>query len=193
MHVSLRLIGLLVGAALLGCDAPPPPSPASPGEETELAGQPTSRPTSRPSKAKSAGDCVGSCSVALDEHPDLSSTAYHDLLKRFGEQPGSGKSEALETLLFHHARTNELLLQHGTAELDPKRAALLTREAGRTHAWLDVRVIDQRGSERIRLKPTRVPLGIKQHLWPEDRVALQPVEVSGTVKRVGLDHLWTRL
>ena len=32
----------------------------------------------------------------------------------------------------------------------------------------------------------------KKHLRGKTE-ALQPVELSGTIKRVGLDHLWTRL
>ena len=41
--------------------------------------------------------------------------------------------------------------------------------------------------------PTRVALDRKQHLWPTLIEGLPRFEiVSGKVKRVGLEHLWTR-
>ena len=70
---------------------------------------------------------------------------------------------------------------------------MLERELDRRHALLSVRLVDAAGKERLRLGPTRVPLGEKQHRLAEDTTDLQAPEVSGTVRRVGLHHLWTRL
>ena len=53
--------------------------------------------------------------------------------------------------------------------------------------------MDERGVERLRLGNRRVPLGVKKHLLPADPGDLPPPEISGTVRRVGLHHLWTRL
>ena len=49
--------------------------------------------------------------------------------------------------------------------------------------------------ERIRLRPNHVLMDHKQHLFPAaaDLIRMQELEVSGTVRRVGLDHLWTRI
>ena len=48
------------------------------------------------------------------------------------------------------------------------------------------------GQVRVHLPEQRVALDEKQHIETENDLA-QHVEYSGTVKRVGLDHLWVRL
>lgn len=201
--LPLLAAGLFLGTGvLLAGDGPAKPATkTTKKKKTSKPAKPALPPTSRPvPKKKTAkpdeegqGSCVGSCSAVKDDHPDLPTHRYHELIAQFAKQPLSEKSKALETLLFHHARAQTLLADHGAPGLDEKRRALLARELKRTHAWLEARLIDEHGVVRVHLKPTRVPLGIKQHLWPKDVVAIQPTEVSGTVKRVGLYHLWTRL
>ena len=56
-----------------------------------------------------------------------------------------------------------------------------------------MRLVDDDGDERLLLSPTRVPLGVKQHLFPDRAVGFDPPEVSDTVRRVGEHHLWARL
>ena len=51
--------------------------------------------------------------------------------------------------------------------------------------------IDEDGVERIRLRPSRVALGKKQHLHAQDRVDIQPVEFSGTVNENVITGQWT--
>ena len=77
--------------------------------------------------------------------------------------------------------------------LDPLRHMLLEEELSRRTARLEVRFVNDADVERLRLEPTLVPLGVKQHLHPQHTLDLQPPEISGTVRRVGLRHLWTRL
>jgi len=104
----------------------------------------------------------------------------------------SGASEALEALLFHGASTLSLLDNLG-GDLDAEREAFLRTELAHTRAILDVRIVDEFGTERLHLGETSIPLGEKQHLHPHETTSLQPPEVSGTVHRVGLEHLWARL
>jgi hypothetical protein len=148
-----------------------------------------------PSEAAQSEDCVGSCAFAHDAPPELDADRYRALLKAFAEEPMAAGSEALEELLFHHVAARPLMERLGTDPLDPERAEFLRRELSRERAWIDVRVVDAKGVERIRLRPQHVLMDHKQHLFPAeaDRVQIQELEVSGTVRRVGLDHLWTRL
>jgi hypothetical protein len=137
--------------------------------------------------------CATGCSAATAGTSALSPREYERLLEDFAGEPADGRSAALEALLFHGAQTLALLDGRGTGALDGTRAQLLRRELTRTHAWLDVRLIDDEGVERLRLGRRRIPLGRKQHLWPRHTRDLQPPEISGTVRRVGLRHLWARL
>ena len=111
-------------------------------------------------------NCATGCSVASDGSPELSADEFEHQLRRFGRAPlvpelsGAGV-EALETLLFHgeHART--LVDRLGTWALSPEHDALLRAELARTHVLLEVRMVADDGTERLRLEPRRVPLGIK--------------------------------
>ena len=99
----------------------------------------------------------------------------------------------LETLLFHRREVGAWLDSPAAADLPPARRSFLERELARDRARIELRVVDADGRERLRLDPTDVRLGKKAHLHPEHTLDLQPPEVAGTVERVGLTHLWTRL
>jgi hypothetical protein len=181
--ISCAVVMLLAGALWMGGGsgkAAPAPAPY------------LEQPTSRPTEGVDPADCVGSCSAVPDGHPSLTSERFSKLVGAFAGEPRTADSPALEDLLFHHVAARRLLGERGAKPLDFARESLLRRELARTHALLEVRVRDREGKLRLTLKPTRVELGVKQHLFPPV-VDLQPVEVSGTVKRVGLDHLWVRL
>ena len=119
----------------------------------------------------------------------LTRAEFRVLLAQFAAVPVGCESDALDALLFHGARTRTLVAQsHGLAA---SHRAYLERELSRDHARLSVRVVAEDGTERIRLD-RRVPLDIKQHLHGTTR-GLQNPEISGTVRRVGLDYVWGRL
>lgn len=136
--------------------------------------------------------CVGSCSAVSDGPSKSSPAKIRTWLREFASQPLSSESPALEALLFHREATKLQLFSSEALALDPKRQGLLERELKRDTAYLEVRVRDAAGRVRLRLPETRVALDEKQHLETENDLA-QHVEYSGTVKRVGLDHLWVRL
>jgi hypothetical protein len=146
-----------------------------------------------PEQATDPAACVAGCGAAKDHPAPLSEATFHRLMKRFANEPVAEGSPALEALLFHHQDARGLLARRGPGPLDPGRYEALERELAREHAWIDVRVVDADGVERVRLGPHRVPLGIKQHIHPARITRLQPLEISGTVRRVGLYHLWSRL
>lgn len=146
-----------------------------------------------PASDAAAKSCGPGCASANDAPGQLSTDEIERLLLRFAAEPMAPGSEALEGLLFAHHQVEPLLKARKTLPLDAKREAFIRRELAKSHAWLDMRIVDAQGVERVRLGAIRVELGVKQHVAPSRLVRLQPLEVSGTVRRVGLDHLWTRL
>jgi len=136
--------------------------------------------------------CVGSCSAVSDGPSKSDPAKIRGWLADYATQPMSSESPALEALLFHREATKLQLLSLEALSLDDARAAFLERELQRATAFLEVRVRDAAGQVRIHLPERRVALDEKQHLETENDLA-QHVEYSGTVKRVGLDHLWVRL
>ena len=137
--------------------------------------------------------CATGCSAVPATIGSLDGPEIERLLSEFVGGPASEENQALETLLFHGAQVKDLWETLDRSALDAERGAFLRRELARTHARLDVRFVDDRGVERLRLGDQRVPLGIKEHLFPIDTQGFQPPEISGTVRRVGLKHLWARL
>ena len=136
--------------------------------------------------------CASGC--ALSRHPTdkLSLKRFHQLTRQFSTAPLQGTSPPLEELLFYGPQTRQLIESFGVAALDTNRAGFLCDELKRTHARISLRVIDSNGDIRTWLKPTRVPLD-RRHVFEMETKNLQPLVTSGTVKRVGLDHLWVRL
>ncbi len=136
--------------------------------------------------------CASGC--ALSNHPTakLSAQAFHELLSEFANGPISEDSKALEALLFYGSQTKRLVDADGTFPLDERRAAFLSRQLLQNHAVVSFRIIDRHNAIRATLRPTLVPLDIR-HEFQVDGNRLQPMEASGTVKRVGLHHLWTRI
>lgn len=179
---SLALAGSALVAVVVWCG----------GERSKLPPLALEPP---PEASADRKDCVGSCAFVHDAPPELDAARYQALVKAFASEPMAAGSEALEEILFHHVAARALVARLGTDPLDPERAAFLRRELGQERAWIDMRVVDADGVERIRLRPNHVLMDHKQHLFPAaaDLVRMQELEVSGTVRRVGLDHLWTRL
>lgn len=141
--------------------------------------------------------CATGCAAVRDSGEAPTSGELAALFERAHAGPWSGANLALETLLFHGAETRAWLgdrdtYAHSLAE--QRFGERLDAELARQHAQLEVRFRTETGRTVLQLEPTRVPLGVKQHLWTADVDGdLQVPEISGTVRRVGLDHLWTRL
>ena len=136
--------------------------------------------------------CVGSCSAVSDGPSKSHPAKIRGWLADYANQPMSRESPALEALLFHREATKLELSSFEALALDDTRATFLERELQRASAFLEVRVRDAAGQVRVHLPEQRVALDEKQHIETENDLA-QHVEYSGTVKRVGLDHLWVRL
>lgn len=136
--------------------------------------------------------CASGC--ALSRHPTgtLTRSRFQKLVRQYASEVAEDASPPLEELLFYGPQTTRLVESTGAGELSPDRAEFLERQLKRTHAKISLRVIDINGEIRTWLKPTRVPLD-RRHVFEMETRNLQPLITSGTVKRVGLDHLWVRL
>jgi hypothetical protein len=137
--------------------------------------------------------CASGCSYDQSPMKRLTSEEYHSLINQYAVQPMDGTSLALETLL-HYGRQTRLMIAHeGTAPLDPARDQFLRNELRKTHVYVEIKLEDEYGNIRGSLPPTIVPLD-RRHAFDVEMHDVQPIEEStGTVKRVGLDYLWTRL
>lgn len=175
---TLAAAGLLIGVLGTGFKASASPSPGGPTADG---------PTGEPAEGEV---CTTGCQSL--EPTALDRDAYLDLIRRFSKEEALD-GIAFETLLFHGDATRARLAAEGTPGLDSERAGRLKAELERSHARLSVRFVDAGGGERLTLDSALVPLGLKRHLWPRETVDLRPPEVSGTLQRVGVKHLWSRL
>ncbi|MDH3719031.1 MAG: hypothetical protein OES79_13015 [Planctomycetota bacterium] len=136
--------------------------------------------------------CASGCAASRHPTEELTEARFHELIARYADEPVSEESLALETLLYFGRQTREMLARVETLPLDPRRARVLARELAITHARIAIRVVDQDGEIRTWLPPTSIPFD-RRHVFDMETHNVQPLVTSGTVKRVGLYHLWTRL
>jgi hypothetical protein len=137
--------------------------------------------------------CASGCAANNHPTPPLLKDEFHRLMGLYSQEPMSDKSEGLEYLLYY-GRQSQLFLDHlGRGPLDAERETFLRRELGREHVYVELRIVDEAGVVRLWNKPARVPLDVRYGFDFQTK-DLQPIEEStGTVKRVGLYHLWQRI
>lgn len=168
------------------------PLPALPNT-TQEADQDTDQGEARREKPFAGSVCsIGGCSIGHHSIPALAPSTFRTLLEQFNDQPISARSDAFERLLFYGRQTRAYINQTGTPKLGQRRTTVLKNELSRTHALVSLRITDQRGNNRVRLQNKRVPLGESKHFRMRDTTNLKPPELSGTVYRVGVRHLWAR-
>ncbi len=135
------------------------------------------------------GGCNTVCS--LDQAPKLTLTdeELSSLLADWAKEEMRAPTLALETLLFHADSTMILLGGH---KLSAERRAFLETEISRDRVIVEMRIVDDKGDVRGELTPEIVALSQKQHLDFEETGSLGALVTAGQVKRVGLEHLWSR-
>ncbi len=136
--------------------------------------------------------CASGCAASNHPTPLLVKDEFVKLINDYATQPMTEDSPALEALLYYGRQTEMYLDRVGADALDDQRLAFLQRELTRTHAYVSFRVVDDDGVIRVYLPPTRVALDIR-HEFTMDTHELQPLITSGTIKRVGLYHIWQRI
>ncbi len=140
------------------------------------------------------GDQVCASGCAASRHPTktLTKPEFLRFIEAVSKRPLDADNKAYESLLYYGRQSLRMLNQHGVGRLAPLVEAQLRGELERTHVFISLRVIDEHGEIRTWLEPTRVPLD-RRHEFTMETNRLPQLITSGTVKRVGLDHLWTRL
>ncbi|MCA9213071.1 MAG: hypothetical protein KDB27_08400 [Planctomycetales bacterium] len=139
--------------------------------------------------------CASGCAVSRHPTDTLTPERFHQFAERF-DQPGDLASDhkrldALDSLLYYGPQTSHMLLQFPNAISD-RNADVLREHLSVTHVRLSIRVVDEAGTIRSWIPPTRVPFD-RRHVFQMETERLQPHVTSGTVKRVGVDRLWARL
>ncbi|MCP4804601.1 MAG: hypothetical protein GY913_07210 [Proteobacteria bacterium] len=148
---------------------------------------------SAPSGSVDPADCKTTCSLGdhvEDDHLDHGQIGA--LFEMWNEQPVGEPTIELETLLFYAPDVLEHLAERGSPELDTVHQAFLTRELARDRATMEMRLLAEDGTVRGTLVARDIPLKEKQHITFEGTGSLGHLETGGKVKRVGLDHLWSR-
>lgn len=153
--------------------------------------------------------CASGCAPSSHPTDELSRVRFRGLLEQYATGPLDGTNLALETLLYYGPQSAAHLTamqaesnSEGEAEgkeaseleslLKPSQITFLEQQLRRNKVSVEVRIVDEHGQVRADLPATSVPLD-RRHVFELDEHGIQPMVVSGTVKRVGLDHLWTRL
>ncbi len=158
----MRLLAIALAAALIGV-----PGPAA------------------------AADCSTDGCTPGDEK-GLDPASFDRLLEDWNDEAMTAASLPLETLLFHGERTRALLATVSDDALSPERRAFLERELDRDSVTVEMRLVDAKGRVRGEAGAQDIPLVKGRRLAFEGTGDLGFLITGGKVKRVGLDHLWSR-
>lgn len=140
------------------------------------------------------GDQICASGCAASRHPTQSLTRDHfqRLLVECTYEPMDQTNNALEELMYFGSQTRKMIQAHGVGQLDSQRAEFLWEQLKFDKAKVSIRVLDESGNVRTWVEPTVVPFD-RRHVFEMQTNNVQPLVTSGTVKRVGLNHIWARL
>lgn len=147
------------------------------------------QPASRSAAPRSAAPpaCSSSCATASTSSPAATDREVRAWLAGYAKAPFRNAGPDLETLLFHATVVRDALWRGVGGALPDAHLQFLNRELAITSATVGLRVVEPDGTERTWLNRTGVPFDEKSHLHAPS------CEVSITLKRVGLHHIWARL
>ena len=137
--------------------------------------------------------CASGCALSRHPTPELSQEKFDQLLKAYSQEEMSEESQALEELLFYGTQTKSFLSASDKQNLDTERLTFLENELQKERVVAEFRIIDEEDSVRVSLPPTTVNLDRRYVFEPLHTENFQPPEASGTIKRVGLNHVWQRI
>lgn len=138
--------------------------------------------------------CASGCAVSRHPTKALSVKEFNRLAAAYqmdGVSEDTTSSLAFDSLLYYGRQTTRMLDRFPGAIAGAHLRRLRT-ELRITHARISIRVIDENGTVRSWIPPTRVPFD-RRHVFDMETTKLPPHVASGTIKRVGLNRLWTRL
>ncbi|MCB9895700.1 MAG: hypothetical protein H6839_14740 [Planctomycetes bacterium] len=132
-----------------------------------------------------------SCGDARHPTPPLLKTEFDQLIAQYATDP-IDDSASLDTLCYYGVQTRDMLKEFGAGALDEDHAAFLRRELSRTYVYLSVRITDDDGVVRVSFDHRKVNIDERNHHAVDAVNNVIPPEISGTMKRVGLYHIWSR-
>jgi hypothetical protein len=167
--------------------------------------------------------CASGCALDQHPTPELLRGEFQRLLAMYAKEPSPADMmaisrelglegpeaqslhaeqwEGLEKLLYFGRQTLLYLDQLGPGPLDKEHEDFLRSELyfdpkdriDRLHVLVELRVIDEFGVVRLWNKPALVPLDVRFGFAYQNKDYQRIEESTGTVKRVGLYHLWQRI
>jgi hypothetical protein len=167
--------------------------------------------------------CASGCALDQHPTPELLRGEFQRLMDLYAKEPPPSRVlqisqhlglegpeaealhteqwEGLEKLLYYGRQTLLYLDQLGPGPLDKEHEDFLRRELyfdrktriDRLHVLVELRVVDEFGVLRVWNKPALVPLDIRFGFDYQNNDYQRIEESTGTVKRVGLYHLWQRI
>ena len=174
LFLVLALIGTLLTSA-----------PAQPG-------QPPIRVPDYPDEIDEEGEtCHGGC-AAVKAHVDhLEEAELEKLIEALATQEIGEESEELDSLLYYWREAEPHLKEHGRGSLSEVQYTYLLGELARHAVTIHIRIIGDDKDTRIELTH-RLTFGRRTHMHPDLTKGVQTPEITGTVQRVGLNHIWAR-
>ena len=168
-------------ALVAGCAPKKPVAAIDPANVRIYVPEPTG-------KNKKPG-CQGTCQVT---NPEVLTPAAADImLAKVVAMPVGTDSLELDTLLFHDHETQHRLDEKSTP-MSAEWESFLRKELTRKDVLVTIRVVDDKGAERAFVEEVWT-IGQKGHHMVHDVQGVPPFEASGTLVRVGREHLWVRM
>ena len=137
------------------------------------------------------GGCAETCSLR-DAPEQQSESEFRSTLSDWLSQEEQAASLPLETLLYYSGSTLHFLASLEELSLSADRRRFLKNELARTKVTMEMRLVADSGDVRGTVLAADVPLGEKQHLRFQATGSLGHLESGGRVRRVGLNHIWSR-
>ncbi|MCZ6767123.1 MAG: hypothetical protein O7D32_09360 [bacterium] len=150
-------------------------------------------PSSTDSDSSGEPGCQAGCSITNHPIEPLTDSDYHSLIRSVAVGGDAERVHALETLLFHGPQVGDLIDRLGTGPLADSEVETLRHELSKTHVRLWMRLVDQEGVVRASIENERFLIAEKTHVHFPDTQDMDALEISGTIFRTGLHHLWTRM
>ena len=135
--------------------------------------------------------CASGCALSRHPTPVLTKKRFMELCKQYRAEKPRVESQSLDSLIFYGSQTARQL-KSNPAALPKEHTAFLSRQLDESQLIVELRVIEEGGRVRVSLPPTKVPQHIRQE-FAMDVADLNTAITSGTLKRVGLNHVWQRL
>lgn len=135
--------------------------------------------------------CASGCEVSHHPTPRLAKSRFVELVDRYRNSPPKESTPCLDELIYFGSQTALMLksTEHGLGE---EHRGFLQAELSKQDLVIELRIVDEAGKLRVYLPPTSVPQHVRQE-FAMDVHDFQHAITSGTVKRVGLNHVWQRL